>query len=151
MKERLLERQTILNKPVEEVFSFFDKAENLNKITPKDLKFTILNPGEKIRAGAVINYRIKVFGWPFKWKTLITRHDPPYYFIDTQEKGPYVKWEHHHIFTELDPNRTMMTDKVFYVVPGWFLEKIIHKFLIYPKLQKIFNFRQEVCSKIFNN
>lgn len=151
MKERILERQTILNKSIEEVFAFFDKAENLNKITPKDLSFTILNPGTQIQAGAVIDYKIKVFGLPFKWKTLISRHEPPQYFIDIQKKGPYVKWEHHHIFKALDPERTLMIDKVFYVVPGWFLEKLIHKLLIYPKLQKIFNFRQEVCDKIFNN
>ena len=42
MKNYVLTTTTIINKPLSEVFEFFSKAENLNKLTPKEVFFKIL-------------------------------------------------------------------------------------------------------------
>ena len=42
MKPHILETVTIINKPLDVVFDFFSKAENLNALTPPELEFKIL-------------------------------------------------------------------------------------------------------------
>ena len=146
---RILSRETKVNRPVEEVFEFFSKAENLNIITPPELNFNITTPlPVKMKKGALIDYKIKLHGVPFKWKTEITEWNPPYRFVDTQIKGPYKIWIHEHIFTTAEDS-TIITDIVSYLPSGWILEPIIHKLIVKKKLEDIFDYRQSKIKSIF--
>ena len=44
MQPHTIIRKTIIKRPLEEVFQFFSKAENLNLLTPPELSFKILTP-----------------------------------------------------------------------------------------------------------
>lgn len=141
---------TIINKPVEEVFDFFSKAENLNLITPPELQFTIISPLPIVmQAGTLINYRIKLWSIPFKWKTQISKWQPPFRFIDEQLKGPYVKWHHTHEFKPLDNGTTQMTDTVVFLSPGWIFEPMVHYLFVNKRVKHIFNFRSDKLKEIF--
>ncbi len=114
---RTLERSTWIPRPVEEVSRFFSDVANLERITPPELRFRILTPlPVEIRHGALIDYRLSLFGVPFDWRTEITCWEPPHRFVDTQLSGPYRQWIHLHEFT---PERggTRMRDRVDYVLP----------------------------------
>lgn len=148
---RSIYKNTIINKPIEEVFNFFKSAENLNRITPPELNFTILTPIPfDIQKGTKIDYALTILGFKVKWQTLITEFDAPFFFIDDQIKGPYSKWTHHHIFSKIDDLTTQMEDKVFFKVPGGPLEPIIYHLFVKKKLNQIFKYRQEICARIFN-
>ena len=87
MKPHILETITIINKPLDVVFDFFSNAENLNALTPPELEFKILTPMPiKMFPGTLIEYRIKLNGIPFNWKTKISTWNPPHQFIDEQIK-----------------------------------------------------------------
>lgn len=43
-KLRIISRETLVNKKIEEIFEFFMRAENLNVITPPELNFKITTP-----------------------------------------------------------------------------------------------------------
>lgn len=117
------------------VYSFFSKAENLEKITPSSLGFKILSQTTPaMEEGTKINYKLKIHGLPIRWRTHIEEWDPNHRFIDTQEKGPYSKWHHTHSFVDFE-NGTLMTDEVIYRVPmgwlgntfgGWFVKKDVN-------------------------
>lgn len=146
---RILSRETKVNRPVEEVFEFFSKAENLNIITPPDLNFKIITPLPLVmNKGTLIDYWIKLSGIHFKWKTEITEWEPPYRFVDTQIKGPYKIWIHEHSFTSAG-NSTIIKDIVSYLPPGWLFEPVIHKLIIKKKLENIFDYRQNKIKTIF--
>lgn len=147
---RTIFRKTLVNQTIEEVFDFFAKAENLNLITPPELNFKIITqlPIE-MKQGTLIDYRIKLSGVSFKWKTEITTWEPPYRFVDTQIKGPYKIWIHEHIF-ESHPNGTIVKDIVSYLPPGRILEPVIHKLAVKKKLEHIFDYRMERIKSIFN-
>ena len=70
MKLYTLESNQFINKPIEEVFQFFSKPENLSVITPANLGFKILSPNPiKMEVGRLIDYNIYLMGIPIHWRT----------------------------------------------------------------------------------
>lgn len=137
---------TTIPRPREEVFAFFADARNLQTLTPPWLHFQIKTPGAiTMKAGALIDYRLRVHGVPIAWQTLIDEWDPPHRFTDHQRRGPYRWWEHEHRFEE-HAGGTRMTDTVDYGVPLGF---ILHPLLIRRDLRAIFTFREEMMRRIF--
>ncbi len=150
MKPHILIRETILNGSIEEVFNFFCKAENLDKITPPILGFRIITPlPVEMKKGTLIDYKIKLNGIPFNWHTEITKWDPPHSFEDTQLKGPYKMWVHEHKFIERN-NKTFMTDTVRYISPGGVFEFIPHNLFVKKKVNLIFDYRQKIFDELFS-
>jgi ligand-binding SRPBCC domain-containing protein len=140
----LTSEQLIPRKP-EELFPFFADAGNLEQLTPPWLHFRIMSPSVEMRAGARIDYRLRVHGIPLKWQSEITAWEPPFRFIDVQKRGPYRAWIHEHTFESRDGG-TLMRDHVQYAVAGGTL---VRNFLVAPDLQKIFDFRRVRLESIF--
>ena len=139
-----------INKPVDEVFLFFSKAENLEQLTPSWLHFQILTalPIE-MKAGALIDYRITLYKIPIFWRTEITLWDPAYRFVDSQIKGPYKKWIHEHTFMEVEGG-CLITDKVQYQLYAWILSPIIDRLFVRKEIKKIFNYRMDKIKALFS-
>lgn len=134
-------------KTKEETFSFFSKAENLEKITPKELYFKILNISTKsIKEGTRINYKLRINGVPIKWQTLITQWNPSEGFVDRQEKGPFKNWNHFHLFKKLG-NGTLIIDELDIEIPFGFLGYIATSWKVFRDVEKIFNYRRQVLHK----
>src|SRR5689334_14782 len=101
MKTYSLKTRHEVPAPLEEVFAFFSKPENLRELTPGNLGLQILTPGKiEMKEGAVIDYRIRLAGIPLRWTSLISVYLPPCKFIDVQLRGPYSFWQHTHSFAE---------------------------------------------------
>ena len=106
-----------IDKPLDVVFSFFAKPENLRRITPSTLDFQILTPTPiSMVKGTVIDYNIKVMGIRVHWRTLITSYNPPTQFVDEQTKGPYLLWIHTHTFKIKDEG-VEIHDCIEYSIP----------------------------------
>jgi ligand-binding SRPBCC domain-containing protein len=149
MQPHTIIRKTIIKRPLEEVFQFFSKAENLNLLTPPELSFKILTPLPiKMQAGTLIDYRIKLNGIPFNWRTEISTWKVNECFVDQQLKGPYKIWHHTQSFTAVNEG-TLMIDEVKYLSPGWILEPLIEKFFIKKKVEGIFDYRNSKLKEIF--
>jgi len=147
-REHIFEEETFLTYSLDKVFAFFSDAKNLAAITPPSLRFHILTPLPiEMKEGAIIEYRLRLFGIPFTWRTLITSWNPMRCFTDAQVKGPYRKWVHTHSFEETDGG-VMMRDRVEYVVPGGLVEPIIHKVFVRPQVNGIFAHRSKVLSSL---
>lgn len=141
---------TRIPKPLTEVFEYFSKAENLNNLTPPELNFKILTPLPiSMQKGRIIDYRIRLMGIPFGWKTEIAEWNPPHGFVDNQLKGPYQLWHHSHLFREVD-GETEMTDIVRYHSKGWLLAPFLHKLFVDQKVKEIFEYREKKLKEIFH-
>ena len=140
--------QTI-DKPLDVVFSFFAKPENLRRITPSTLDFQILTPTPiSMVKGTVIDYNIKVMGIRVHWRTLITSYNPPTRFVDEQTKGPYLLWIHTHTFKIKDEG-VEIHDCIEYSIPLGLLGRVVHFLWIKRKLDQIFDFRRRKIEEIF--
>ena len=138
-----------LSRPIAEVFDFFGDAGNLEALTPPWLSFSILTARPiAMRAGARIDYRLRLRGVPVRWRTEIAAWEPPHRFVDVQLRGPYRLWEHEHAFEEI-PGGTLCRDRVRYAVPGGPLSGPVNRFLVAPDLRRVFRFRHKALQERF--
>ena len=138
-----------IDKPLDVVFSFFAKPENLRRITPSTLDFQILTPTPiSMVKGTVIDYNIKVMGIRVHWRTLITSYNLPTQFVDEQTKGPYLLWIHTHTFKVKDEG-VEIHDCIEYSIPLGLLGRFVHFLWIKRKLDQIFDFRRRKIEEIF--
>jgi ligand-binding SRPBCC domain-containing protein len=136
--------------PIAEVFSFFEDARNLGRITPAWLNFRILNADRiHMRAGAEIDYVIGWMGLSLRWKTIIREYEPPHRFVDEQASGPYALWRHRHTFEETDAG-VVIRDCVDYRLPLGLLGRIAHGLIVKRQLLQIFQYRQATIARLFN-
>ncbi|MEE2679526.1 MAG: SRPBCC family protein [Myxococcota bacterium] len=136
-----LYRRTELPLPRSEVFRFFADAGNLQRITPPELAFEFVTPLPiEMRVGALIDYRLQLFGVRFGWRTEITAWQPEASFVDEQVRGPYRSWVHTHRFREV-PGGTEVEDEVDWSLPlppfGEVARPIVRR-----QLERIFDHRE---------
>ena len=151
MKTYNLEFEQFIDLPIEDVFDFFSKPENLSLITPPRLRFDILTPTPlEMKEGQLIDYSLKIlYLIKLHWRTLITDYQKPYKFIDQQIKGPYTLWHHTHIFEEKDGG-TLIKDNLKYVIPFGWIGRAIHFIYIKHDINGIFQYRHKILNDIFS-
>jgi ligand-binding SRPBCC domain-containing protein len=149
MSQHRIRREIWLPHSREKVFEFFSQARNLEQITPPLLHFHVLTPEPiEMREGTLIDYKLKIRGFPVRWRTKITRWNPPYEFADVQLKGPYKLWDHTHRFLE-ENGGTRMIDEVVYELPFGPLGELVHRVLVRRDVEEIFRYRNQVIGALF--
>lgn len=121
-----------------EAFSFFEDPRNLAAITPPWLDFRIIGDCDgRVCRGAEYDYTIRWCGLTIPWRTRITEYKPGVSFTDSQVRGPYRSWVHHHTFEE-HLEGTLMKDRVDFSLP---LAALPLTPVILRQLEEIFSFR----------
>jgi len=132
--------------PREEVFHFFTDASKLEQLSPPWVHFRLLTPQPiAIRAGTTLDYRMRIYAAPIRWRSEITEWDPPIRFVDEQKRGPLRRWVHTHTFRS-ERGGTVVSDDVCYEVPLAFLAG----WLVRRDVEKIFEYRRAALRKIFD-
>lgn len=145
-----LHRETRVQRPLPEVFDFFSRAENLERLTPPWMQFRILTPTPiEMKPGATIAYSIRLRGITLRWLTEIEKWNPPFEFVDVQAKGPYKFWRHTHRFSVVDSG-TAVTDSVQYTLPFGWLGRLAHRLQVKRDLSKIFDYRAQQIQARFS-
>lgn len=153
--DRELVHQSLLCAPLETVFDFFSKAENLSVLTPPGMGFDIRTPLPiEMHKGRLIDYKISMGPLKFPWRTRIEQWETQSHFVDAQLIGPYASWYHEHRFEAVDEHNTRMTDHVYYRVglrkiPLGPVGRLIEKRFVRPQLRRIFAYRDRMIQARF--
>ncbi len=136
---------------MENAWSFFSDATNLQAITPQNLGFTIVSNqhNTKMYPGQIIEYNVRpLMGIPIYWMTEITHVQDKLFFVDEQRVGPYRLWHHQHHFSVIDGG-VEMTDIVHYRNSFGFFGNIANRLFVERQLRKIFEFRFRKIEDLF--
>jgi ligand-binding SRPBCC domain-containing protein len=133
-----------------EAWDFLSDPANLKLITPEYMGFNILSGADrKMFAGQIIQYIVTpVLGIKTNWVTEITHVIDQEYFVDEQRFGPYALWHHKHFLKEVEGG-VEMEDIVDYKIPYGILGRLVHPFLVKPKLNEIFDYREKKLNELF--
>ncbi|MFL6310949.1 MAG: SRPBCC family protein [Terriglobales bacterium] len=148
-KTYILSFQQQVSRPLEEVFEFFSRAENLEALTPPWLNFKIR--GVKpllVQQGTLIDYSLSVRGIPLRWTSEIVEWDPPHGFVDLQLRGPYKLWRHEHRFEARDGG-TLISDTINFALPLGFVGRLAYKIKVQSDVQEIFAFCKKQIHALF--
>jgi ligand-binding SRPBCC domain-containing protein len=143
-----LEREQIVKRPLEEVFEFFARAENLERITPPWLSFRVLTPAPiDVGPGTLIGYRLRLHGVPLGWTSRIELWEKERRFVDQQVRGPYRLWRHLHEFVPAGRS-TCVRDRVEYALPlGWLGDRLGLP-VVRRDLARIFDYRRAAVARL---
>ncbi|MDP4600167.1 MAG: SRPBCC family protein [Polaribacter sp.] len=135
---------------VDEAWKFLSNPRNLKIITPSYMSFDIISGAEKpMFAGQIIQYLVTpILGIKTKWVSEITHFEEKKYFVDVQLYGPYALWHHKHFINKIEGG-VELEDIIDYKVPLGILGQMVHPFIVKPKLEEIFNYRQQKMIEIF--
>tara|TARA_R100000789_G_scaffold1756_1_gene5171 strand:+ start:133 stop:597 length:465 start_codon:yes stop_codon:yes gene_type:complete len=150
MKIYTLHKTQKLPISLDKAWEFLSNPENLKVITPDYMSFDIVSKIDRpLYTGQIIQYIVTpLLGIKTKWVSEITHIEDKKYFVDEQMYGPYSLWHHKHFIKEIDGG-VLMEDIIDYKVPLGFLGRLAHPFLVKPKLEEIFNYRQEKLEELF--
>ena len=150
MKIYTLHKTQKLPISLDKAWEFLSNPKNLKVITPDYMSFDIVsNIDRPLYTGQIIQYIVTpLLGIKTKWVSEITHIEDKKYFVDEQMYGPYSLWHHKHFIKEIDGG-VIMEDIIDYKVPLGFLGRLAHSFLVKPKLEEIFNYRQEKLEELF--
>ena len=105
---------------------------------------------EKMYEGLMVSYTVTpLLKIPMQWVTEIKYVHDKKFFVDEQRLGPYKMWHHEHHFKEVEGG-VEMTDIVSYLLPMGPLGKLVHPWLVKPKLEEIFEYRFQKVEELFN-
>jgi ligand-binding SRPBCC domain-containing protein len=149
MRTYILEREQIIPRPQAETFAFFCDAFNLERLTPPFLNFRIVTPPPiRMGEGALIDYKLSLYGFPLVWRTRIESWTPDERFVDAQIRGPYATWRHTHTFEAIAPGRTLMRDSVLYQLPFGPLGELAQALFVERSLKEIFDYRARMIAEL---
>lgn len=150
MKIFELHRKQKLPISIEKAWDFLADPKNLKTITPDYMGFDILSGADrKMYEGQLIQYIVTpIAGIKMKWVTEITHIKEGEYFVDEQRFGPYKLWHHKHFLKEIEGG-VEMEDKLDYKLPFGYLGQLTQPFLVKPKLEEIFAYRQKKLIELF--
>ena len=141
----VLREETIVPASLDETFTFFSDAANLERLTPPWLSFRIRTPQPIAMAeGTEIEYRIVLYGVPIPWLTRIDVWEPGVRFVDRQVRGPYRWWHHEHRFEPVEGG-TRVIDRVEFVPRA----RLVSGPMVRRDVRRIFDYRKGRLPALF--
>jgi ligand-binding SRPBCC domain-containing protein len=98
-----------------------------------------------MQVGTLLDYRLKLHGFPVRWQSKVTVWEPPERFVDEQTHGPYHLWRHEHRFVSRNTG-TDVIDHVDYAVP---CGALVNSLFVAPDLRRVFAFRRQKMPETF--
>ena len=144
--------------PLSRVWDFHeDVSRALPALSPPGSRVEIVSADVPVRARSRIIISARgPLGVRLRWVAKITEHRPPHRadglraeFVDEQESGPFAAWRHEHLFEEVAPNTTRLTDRVTYRAPLGPLGVLADHLFVRRQIVQMFRHRHEVLSHTF--
>ena len=144
------ERTLVVKCSIDALYAFHLDMKNLQAISPKGIKVTLLNKDFVPSEGGILRLKtIKNF-IPMIWEVKIEKMNAPNLLVDIAIKSPFKYWKHSHIFTKLDDDYCELKDVVAYSLPFGFVGALFD-FFVQHELKSMFTHRHETTKQLLEN
>ena len=129
--------------PREAIAAFHADPRVLEWLSPPEKRVRVVERPATIAAGARVVIEVAPFGVPVRWVSRIEAWEPPFCFVDVQEKGPFRRWRHEHLFEE-----GALVDRVDYEVPLALAGgRLVDLAVVRPDVRRMFRFRHQATAQ----
>lgn len=118
MSERVFEKSIKVPVDVRRLWDWHMRPGAFERLAPPWQRIVPDELPDPPRDGSRASFRIKSGPLSLQWVARIGPVEPPYRFVDTQEKGPFGSWRHKHIMEESGHSESVLTDSVRYSLPS---------------------------------
>ncbi|MCB4203397.1 TIGR01777 family oxidoreductase [Deferribacterales bacterium Es71-Z0220] len=139
MKSRFI-KESNFEVSVEKLFSWHERDAVIKRLTPCWESVILLSQTGRVCENPRVFFKVKA--GPF-WIDYVAKHveyEKNRMFIDIQEKGPFKKYKHSHIFNRLEENVSQLKDHVEFEMPLHFLTK----YFVFNKFRRMFDYRHTI-------
>jgi ligand-binding SRPBCC domain-containing protein len=151
MADHFLDSRVWLARSRPDVFALLADPRNAVQLTPPALRLQLLTPAPgPLKAGSVLDFRLRWLGLPLSWRAYIREYDEPYRFVDVQVRGPWARWEHRHQFLE-ENGGTWVEDRVTYRLPLGPLGRVLNGVLVRRQLHAVWSFRNDRLTELLRH
>lgn len=123
----------------------------MNHVLPGFIRFEVLDEcPARIGPGVTYDYRLRLHGLPFRWRTEITAVEEPGFFEDRQARGPYASFVHQHFYEDKDGG-TDARDLIRYRPPGGALAGVVDALVVRRDLRRLFEHRHAALLRLYES
>ncbi len=137
-----------IHAPIERCFllsTSLELVEQMLEVRPVagDLKKT----SGPVVGGDRVEWHGWLFGMPQVHESLITRYERPGFFQDTMTRGRFKRFQHDHLFTEID-GHSLVIDKLRFSLPLGWPGKIVARRVLVPYLSGLLRRRMKLLRHV---
>ena len=137
-------KSVVIEAPVDTVFRFHEREDALSLLSPPFPPVRMLSRTGGIETGARVELRVGFL----TWIAAHTAFERNRLFEDQQVQGPFARWVHRHEFEAAGPDRTRLTDRIEYELPGGALVNALLGWTVTLGLHNMFRHRHRVTKTI---
>ncbi len=140
----VLERSVEIEVPAADLYAFHLDPRNAALIAPAGTRVTSVEAPVPLVPGALVTMRMRRRRLPLSlaWRVRVETVEPGRRIVDVAERSPFALWRHEHLFRELGPDRSLLTDRVAYRLPGGRAGRLAERLLVRRLLETTFAERQ---------
>lgn len=142
----LFERSSWIAAPVETVFSFHERQDAFEALTPPWQRVEIVSRSAGLQIGARLVIRLRLGPFSKIWIAEHTAFERNLLFVDEQIAGPFRSWRHYHRFST-EGAGARLTDSIEYSLPGGKIADILAGWIVQAQLRKMFAYRHLVTRR----
>lgn len=147
MARLVYQKETPVHCSAEQLFKWHETRDALSKLLPPGEPVKILHHDGHVRDGSSAVLRVGHPPFSFRWELRHENYLCGEQFSDVQVRGPFRHWKHVHRMIQSGPNESILSDVITFELPFGPLGTLVGKWIIMPKLGKLFDYRHAVTVK----
>ncbi len=112
------ERSSMMPVPVDELYAWHARPGAFERLAPPWRAPRVVERTGTIADGDRLVMEVPVGPAHLRWVAVHAEHVPGRQFVDVQEKGPFARWRHRHLFEPREGGLSTLHDLVEYELPG---------------------------------
>ena len=147
----IFETSVTLCSPLESIFDFFIRPENIQQISPPEMGLNFIDPPDILEAGCRLEFKLQGFGQVQHIVHEVSDLECPHGYTETQVQGPLKQWLHEHRFESDTAEQTIVTDRIEFQLPGGLMGLLLTEARVRESLEDGFYHRHEQLKQIFHS